>query len=101
MGWSSRLRDDEDSNGRGFMGIRSGRRPRRLKRRHEGKETRGVGGWLRRRKRGYKAHNAEVPRDALREVGGGHRVAMKAWTAQPAGAKGLCLSRASYAGGTA
>lgn len=59
-----------------------------------------VGGLLRRRKRGYKAHNAEVPRDALREVGGGHRVAMKAWTAQPAGAKGLCLSRA-YAGGTA
>jgi len=43
MGWSSRLRDDEDSNGRGFMGIRSGRRPRRLKRRHEGKETRGNG----------------------------------------------------------
>jgi hypothetical protein len=48
---------------------------------------------LRRRKRLYKA-KAEVGRDAGWEVGGGHIVAMKAWTAKPAGAKGLYSSHA-------
>lgn len=55
---------------------------------------------LRRRKRSYKAQ-AEVGRDAAREVGGGHSVAMKAWTAKPAGAKGLYSSHAFDEGGTA
>jgi len=48
---------------------------------------------LRRRKRSYKAQ-AEVDGDAAWEVGGGHRVAKMAWTAKPAGAKGLYSSRA-------
>ena len=54
---------------------------------------------LRCRKWPYKAQ-AEVGRDAGREVGGGHTVARKARTAKPAGAKGLCLSRAFEEGGT-
>jgi hypothetical protein len=55
---------------------------------------------LRRRKRSYKAQ-AEVARDAAWEVGGGHIVAKKAWTTEPAGAKGLYSSRACEEGGTA
>ena len=55
---------------------------------------------LRRRKWSYKAQ-AEVGRDAAREVGGGHMVAKKAWTTKPAGAKGLYSSRAFEEGGTA
>jgi len=55
---------------------------------------------LRRRKRSYKAQ-AEVDGDATREVGGGHTVAKMAWTAKPAGAKGLYLSRACEEGGAA
>ena len=54
---------------------------------------------LRRRKRPYKAQ-AEVGGDAAWEVGRGHIVAMKAWTAKPAGAKGLDSSRAFEEGGT-
>lgn len=58
------------------------------------------GRWtLRRRKRTYKAP-AEVVRDAAWEVGRGHSVAMKAWTAKPAGAKGLDSSCAFEEGGT-
>ena len=53
---------------------------------------------LRRRKRSYKAQ-AEVVRDAAWEVGRGHIVAMKAWTAKPAGAKGLDSSHADEEGG--
>ena len=52
---------------------------------------------LRRRKWFYKAQ-AEVDCEAGWEVGGGHSVAMKAWTAKPAGAKGLYSSHA-YEGG--
>jgi hypothetical protein len=55
---------------------------------------------LRRRKWPYKAQ-AEVGRDAGREVGGGHIVAMKARTAKPAGAKGLYSSHACEEGGVA
>jgi hypothetical protein len=55
---------------------------------------------LRRRKQSYKAQ-VEVGRDAAWEVGGGHRVAKRAWTAKPAGAKGLYSSRAFEEGGTA
>lgn len=59
------------------------------------------GRWrLRHRKGAYKAQ-AEVVRDAAWEVGRGHIVAMKAWTAKPAGAKGLDSSRAFEEGGTA
>jgi len=54
---------------------------------------------LRRRKRTYKAQ-AEVVRDAAWEVGRGHSVAMKAWTAKPARAKGLDSSRAFEEGRT-
>ena len=54
---------------------------------------------LRRRKRSYKAQ-AEVGGDAGQEVGRGHSVAMKAWTAKPAGAKGLDSSHANDEGGT-
>jgi hypothetical protein len=53
---------------------------------------------LRRRKRTYKAQ-AEVVRDAVWEVGRGHSVARKAWTAKPAGAKGLDSSHANKEGG--
>ena len=53
---------------------------------------------LRRRKRAYKAQ-AEVAGDAAWEVGRGHNVAMKAWTAKPAGAKGLDSSRTFEEGG--
>jgi hypothetical protein len=53
---------------------------------------------LRRRKQSYKAQ-VEVGGDAGWEVGGGHSVAMKAWTAKPAGAKGLYSSRAFEEGG--
>jgi hypothetical protein len=53
---------------------------------------------LRRRKRTYKA-KAEVVRDAVWEVGRGHIVAMKAWTAKPARAKGLDSSHANEEGG--
>jgi hypothetical protein len=53
---------------------------------------------LRRRKRSYKAQ-AEVDDDAGREVGRGHIVAKKAWTAKPAGAKGLDSSHANEEGG--
>jgi hypothetical protein len=53
---------------------------------------------LRRRKRPYKVQT-EVGGDAGREVGRGHRVAMKVWTAKPAGAKGLDSSRACEEGG--
>jgi hypothetical protein len=48
---------------------------------------------LRRRKWSYKVQT-EVGRDAEWEVGGGHSVARKAWTAKPAGAKGLDSSHA-------
>jgi hypothetical protein len=59
------------------------------------------GRWrLRRRKRTYKAH-AEGVGDAAQEVGRGHSVARMAWTAKPAGAKGLDLSHACEEGGTA
>ena len=54
---------------------------------------------LRRRERLYKAQ-AEVGCDAGWEVGGGHSVAMKAWTTKPAGAKGLYSSHALEEGGT-
>ena len=53
---------------------------------------------LRRRKRTYKAQ-AEVARDAAWEVGRGHSVATMAWTAKPAGAKGLYSSHANEEGG--
>ena len=53
---------------------------------------------LRRRKRPYKA-KAEMGYDAVWEVGRGHSVAMKAWTAKPAGAKGLDSSHADEEGG--
>jgi len=53
---------------------------------------------LRRRKRTYKAE-AEVVGEAGWEVGRGHIVAMKAWTAKPAGAKGLDSSHADEEGG--
>jgi hypothetical protein len=53
---------------------------------------------LRRRKRSYKAQ-AEVGDDAGWEVGRGHIVAMKAWIAKPAGAKGLDSSHADEEGG--
>jgi hypothetical protein len=53
---------------------------------------------LRRCKRSYKAE-AEMVRDARWEVGGGHTVAKKAWTAKPAGAKGLYSSCAFEEGG--
>ena len=53
---------------------------------------------LRRRNRAYKAQ-AEVVRDAAWEVGRGHSVAKMAWTAKPAGAKGLYSSRAFEEGG--
>ena len=43
---------------------------------------------LRRRKRTYKT-KVEVVCDAAWEVGRGHSVAKRAWTAKPAGAKGL------------
>ena len=57
------------------------------------------GRWtLRRRKQAYKAQ-AEVVGDAAWEVGRGHMVAMKAWTAKPAGAKGLDSSHANDGGG--
>lgn len=57
------------------------------------------GRWkLRRRKQPYKAQ-AEVGGDAGQEVGRGHSVAMKAWTAKPAGAKGLDSSHADEGGG--
>ncbi len=55
---------------------------------------------LRRRKRTYKAQ-AEVVCDAAWEVGGGHSVAKMAWTAKPAGAKGLYSSQAFKEGWTA
>ena len=51
-----------------------------------------------RRKRFYKAQ-AEVDRDAGWEVGRGHSVVMKVWTAKPAGAKGLDSSHADEGGG--
>ena len=54
---------------------------------------------LRRRKRSYKAQ-AEVVGDTAWEVGGGHSVAKMAWTAKPAGAKGLYSSHAFEEGGT-
>ena len=53
---------------------------------------------LHRRKWSYKAQ-AEVGGDAGREVGRGHRVARKARTAKPAGAKGLDSSQADEEGG--
>jgi hypothetical protein len=49
---------------------------------------------LRRRKRLYKTQ-VEVGGDAGREVGRGHRVAKKARTAKPAGAKGLDSTNSS------
>ena len=54
---------------------------------------------LRRRKRSYKVQT-EVGGDAGQEVGRGHSVAMKAWTAKPAGAKGLDSSHADEEGRT-
>jgi hypothetical protein len=54
---------------------------------------------LHRRKQSYKAQ-AEVGGDAGQEVGRGHIVAMKAWTAKPAGAKGLDSSHANDGGRT-
>jgi hypothetical protein len=69
-------------------------------RKREGTVEIPCGRWiLRRRKRSYKAQ-AEMARDAGWEVGGGHSVAMKAWTAKPAGAKGLYSSHAFEEGGT-
>jgi hypothetical protein len=59
-----------------------------------------VGGKLGRREGGYKARPVEVPPDASWEVGGGH-ISDEGEAAQPAGAEGLCLSRASNEGGTA
>ncbi len=53
---------------------------------------------LRCRKRSYKVQT-EMGGDAGWEVGGGRSVAMKAWTAKPAGAKGLYSSRAFEEGG--
>ena len=53
---------------------------------------------LRRRKWPYKAQ-AEAGGDAGWEVGRGHIVAMKVWTAKPAGAKGLDSSHADEEGG--
>lgn len=58
----------------------------------------GVGGALGRREGGYKAHHVEVLPDASGEVGGGHS---SDEGGKPAGAKGLCLSRADEGGGTA
>jgi hypothetical protein len=49
-------------------------------------------------KRPYKAQ-AEVGGNAEREVGRGHSVARMAWTAKPAGAKGLDSSHADEEGG--
>ncbi|PYV05133.1 MAG: hypothetical protein DMG26_06080 [Acidobacteria bacterium] len=70
-------------------------------RKREGTDEIPRGRWkLRRRKRAYKAP-AEVAREAAREVGGGHSIAKKAWTAKPAGAKGLYSSQACEEGGTA
>ena len=53
---------------------------------------------LHRRKQPYKAQ-AEMGGDAEQEVGRGRSVAMKAWTAKPAGAKGLDSSHADEEGG--
>lgn len=60
----------------------------------------GVGGELGRREDRYKARTAEVLSDAPWEVGGGHS-SDEGEAAEPAGAKGLCLSRACNEGGTA
>ena len=105
MGWSSRLCIDEDSSGRGSIGIGNGHRPRRLQPRHERKEVRengrdptGSAGFTAvsapiRRKPKWQA----TPRGKSEEA----MVAMKAWTAKPAGATGLYLSHAFKEGGTA
>lgn len=79
LGWPSRLEADEGSSGRGCMCAGSGRHPRRLKRRHERKETRGNGRDPVRSAEcsaavrvGIRRGNAEVPPDASWEVGGDH-----------------------------
>ena len=71
----------------------------RGRRREERMRSPGVGA-ARRREGGYKARTAEVLPDAPWEVGGG-RSSDEGAAAKPAGAKGLCLSRASNGGGTA
>jgi hypothetical protein len=106
LGWPSRLEADEGRSGRRCMCKGSGRRPRRLKRRHERKETRGNGRDPMRsaecsaavrvgiRRRTPKSH--PTPQGKSEET----MVAMRAWRAEPAGATGLYLSRA-FDGGRA
>lgn len=53
---------------------------------------------LHRRKPAYKTR-VEVVGNAAWEVGRGHNVVKMAWTAKPAGAKGLDLSHANDEGG--
>jgi hypothetical protein len=104
LGWSSRLCNDEDSNDRGSIGIGSGSHPRRFEQRHERKEVWGNGrdpvqsvlptlsAPIRRKPKWY----AMLRRKSEEAI-----VAMKARTTEPAGAKGLYLSRAFMEGGTA
>jgi len=105
MGWSSLLCMGEDSNGCGCVGKRSSRHPRCFSNGMNGRKREGTveipGGRrrLRRRKRAYKAQ-AEVACDAAGKSEEAV-LARKAWTAKPAGAKGLYSSQAFEEGGTA
>lgn len=107
MGWSRGLCTPEDSSGRGSMGKSSGRRPRRFERRHEMTEARGNVRDPMRSATSSGAVSAGIRRDPPKTCATPHGkseeaiVAEMARTLKPAGAKGLCLNRASHGGGTA
>jgi len=98
LGWPSRLEADEGKSGRGCMCKGSGRHPRRLKRRHERKETRGNGRDPMRSAECSAAVRGGIRRDPPKSHptpdGKSEEtvVAMKARTTKPAGATGLYLS---------
>lgn len=107
LGWPSRLEADEGRSGRGCMCEGSGRHPRRLKRRHERKETRGNGRDPMRSAECSAAVRVGIRREPPKSHPTLHgkseetKVAKKAWTTEPAGATGLYLSCAFDGGGAA
>ena len=107
LGWPSRLEADEGRSGRGCMCKGSGRHPRRLKRRHERKETRGNGRDPMRSAECSAAVRVGIRRDPPKSHPMLHgkseetMVAMKARTTEPAGATGLYSSCAFDGGGAA